>query len=215
MGIAFFDMDKTLLDASSGILFVKYLWGHRAVTVAEMATVCVISLQYSLNWLDFPKAMAKMSSKVRGGNADGLKALCDRWFGEELAAHIAPAAVARVREHERAGEEVVVLSASTQFAVRPVAEKVGVAWRCTELAVEGGLLTGGVVGEPCYGDGKRIWASRYAAERGVSLQDCAFYTDSASDMPLMEVVGRPVAVNPDAKLRAAARKRGWPIVKFY
>ena len=215
MGIAFFDMDKTLLDASSGILFVKYLWKHRAVSLAEMADVFVLSAQYTLNRMDFPKVMARMSSKIKGGRADELVALCDRWFEDELKSHIAPRAVERARKHERAGETVILLSASTQYAVRPVAEHLAIEYRCTELATENGALTGGVIGEPCYGEGKLIWGRRLAEQRGLTLADCAFYTDSASDLPLMEAVGRPIAVNPDAKLRARANAQHWPIETFY
>ena len=215
MGVAFFDMDKTLLDASSGILFVKYLWKNRAVSLAEMADVFVLSAQYTLNRMDFPKVMARMSSKIKGGRVDELVALCDRWFEDELKKHIAPRAVERVREHERAGEAIVLLSASTQYAVRPVAQHLGIEYRCTELATENGSLTGGVIGEPCYGEGKLIWGRRLAEQRGLTLADCAFYSDSASDLPLMEAVGRPIAVNPDGKLRARAKRGSWPIESFY
>ncbi|MBX7212588.1 MAG: HAD-IB family hydrolase [Thermoflexales bacterium] len=215
MRIAFFDMDKTLLDVSSGIQFVKYLWRRRALTVGELASVVIISAQYSLNLMNFPKAMARLSSSIKGGSASNLKTLCDKWFEDELAPHIAPKAVARVREHEKAGEYAVLLSASTQFAVRPVAEHVDMPYCCTELAVERGALTGAVVGEPCFGAGKLYWAQRIAGERGASLKDCTFYTDSASDLPLMHAVGQPVAINPDRKLRAVARQRGWKIESFY
>jgi phosphoserine phosphatase len=67
MGVAFFDMDKTLLDASSGILFVKYLWKNRAVSWRD-DPVFITSAEYTLNRMDFPKAMARMSSSDRGGN---------------------------------------------------------------------------------------------------------------------------------------------------
>ena len=215
MGVAFFDMDKTLLDASSGILFVKYLWKNRAVSLGEMIRVFITSAEYTLNRMDFPRAMARMSSAIRGGNAASLKALCDRWFEDELKAHIAVRAVARARAHQQQGESVVLLSASTQFAVRPVAEHLGLEYGSTELAIEDGALTGGLVGEACYGEGKLIWGRRIAERHGCALDDCAFYTDSASDLPLIEAVGRPVAVNPDAKLKALARKNGWPIETFY
>jgi phosphoserine phosphatase len=67
----------------------------------------------------------------------------------------------------------------------------------------------------CYGQGKVVWAERFAAEHDVDLAASYFYTDSISDLPLLERVGHPVVVNPDLRLRRLARKRGWPLEMFY
>jgi len=215
MGIAFFDMDKTLLSKSSGTLYVKYLWRRGMISISEMVGVMVISLQYSLNLLNFPSAMARLSNRVRGGDAVATKLLCDRWAEEDVLQHIAPKALERLRAHQQRGDYVVLISASTQFAVEPVARHLHIPYRCTELEIVNGKFTGRIVGEPCYGDGKRIWGERIAAERGTPLSDCTFYTDSYSDRALLDVVGHPVAVNPDRMLQRYARRRGWPIEYFY
>lgn len=215
MRIVFFDMDKTLLDASSGTLYVKYLWRRNMISTRELIGVMMISMQYSLNMLNFPKAMASLSRRIRGGDAVATKQLCDRWVEEDVLPHIAPKALARLRDHEQQGDYVVLLSASTQFAVEPVARHLRIPYRCTELEIVNGRFTGGIIGEPCYGEGKRIWGERIAAERGVSLSECTFYTDSYSDRALLDVVGRPVVVNPDRMLRRYALRRGWPIEYFY
>ena len=76
-------------------------------------------------------------------------------------------------------------------------------------------MTGNVVEPPCYGDGKVTWAQRYADEHNATLSTAYFYTDSHSDQPLLELVGHPIAVNPDARLKRVAHKRGWPIEMFY
>lgn len=208
-------MDKTLLRKSSGVEYVKYLAKRRQISPRELVGVLLISAQYTFNLLDFPKAMARLSRRVRGGDAVATKALCDRWFAEELVREIAPKAVERARLHAGQGDDVIVLSASTQFAVEPVASHLGLEYRCTELEVVDDRLTGAVVGEPCYGEGKLIWARRLAAARMIDLSACTFYTDSYSDRALLEAVGRPVAVNPDPKLLALARSRGWQIERFY
>jgi len=215
MRIAFFDMDKTLLSKSSSALYVRYLWRHRLISLGEMLEVMLVTAQYSLNMLNFPVAMARLSRRVQGGDAAVTKALCDRWAEEELLGYIAPKALERLRAHQARGDHVVLLSASTQFAVEPVARHLGIPFRCTELEVCDGKFTGGVVGEPCYGDGKRIWAERIATEHGVPLSACTFYTDSYTDRPLLDVVGHPVVVNPDRALRRYAQQRGWPIEYFY
>lgn len=208
-------MDKTLLRKSSGVEYVKYLAKRRKISPRELFGVLLVSVQYTLNLLDFPKAMARLSRRVRGGDAAATKALCDRWFAEELVAEIAPKAVDCARAHAERGDDVIVLSASTQFAVEPVARHLGFDYRCTELEVVDNRLTGAVIGEPCYGEGKLIWARRLAEARKIDLSACTFYTDSYSDRALLEAVGRPVVVNPDPKLLALARKRGWQIERFY
>lgn len=215
MPIAFFDMDKTLLSRSSGTLYVQYLWRQRLITARELLSVMAVSAQYAFNTLDFPKAMARLSTAVKGGDAAETRRMCNRWVEEDVLRYIAPAALARLRQHERAGDYVLILSASTQFAVEPVARHLRVPYRCTELEIANGKLTGGVVGEPCYGAGKLHWATRIAAERGEALAHCTFYTDSFSDRALLDAVGTPVAVNPDLALRRYAEHRGWRIVRFY
>lgn len=215
MAIAFFDMDKTLLSKSSGVEYVKFLAQRGMISRREMLGVFFVSAQYSLNLMDFPKAMARLNARVKGGDAQATRALCETFFRQDLIHTIAPAAVARAKKHVADGDEVIVLSASTQFVVLPVSDYLGFAARYTELEIVDNHFTGRIVSEPCYGEGKVYWAKRMAQERGVALSDCAFYTDSHSDRPLMELVGRPVAVNPDRKLLALAKDRGWQIEKFY
>lgn len=215
MGIAFFDMDKTLLSVSSGMNYVQYLWRRRRISLREMSNVFLISAEYSLGVLDFPRAMARMSRSVRDGDAAATRALCDQWFMDDLKRHIAPRAVARLRDHQQRGDVVYLLSASTQFAVEPVARHLGIPYRSTELEVVNNRFTGGIVGPPCYAEGKRYWGEAIAKQHNIPLAECVFYTDSYSDRSFMEVVGRPVAVNPDLRLRRLAQQRGWPIEQFY
>jgi HAD superfamily hydrolase (TIGR01490 family) len=215
MRIAYFDMDKTLLTKSSATLYVKFLLRRRMISFRELLTVMRISAAYSLNRLDFPKAMARMSKIIKGGDATATKTMCDRWVKEELLQYIAPKALARVREHQRQGDSVWLISASTQFVVLPVAEHIGIPARYTEIEIVGGKFTGLIVDEPCYGAGKVTWAERIAIDQGSSLSECVFYTDSYSDRPLLDLVGEPIAVNPDGKLRRYATERGWKIELFY
>lgn len=215
MGLAFFDMDKTLLSESSGTLYIKYLMKRRMITLGEFAGVMLVSAQYSLNVLNFPKALARLSKYVKGGDAAATKQICDQWVEEDVLQFIAPKALARLREHEQHGDLVMLLSASTQFAVEPIARHLNIPYRCTELEVVNGKFTGDIVGDSCYGDGKRVWGERIAAERGVPLANVTFYTDSFSDHTLLDVVGHPIAINPDRKLRKYARVKGWPIETFY
>ena len=84
----------------------------------------------------------------------------------------------------------------------------------TRLEVNGGLFTGNYVEPLCFRKGKVFWAEKFAKDLGGKLQESTFYTDSITDLPLLERVKDPRVVNPDLKLRAVARKRGWPILSF-
>ncbi len=215
MQIAFFDMDKTLLSKSSGTLYVKYLARRNQISAREFANVMFVAAQYRLNVLNFAKAMARLSTFIKDGDAAASKRLCDTWVQEDVLQYVAPKALARLREHEARGDYVLLLSASTQFAVEPVARQLSIPYRCTELEIVDGKFTGNIVGESCYAEGKAYWGKRIASERDVLLSDCIFYTDSYSDRALMDIVGHPIAVNPDRQLLAYAQVKGWPVEMFY
>jgi HAD superfamily hydrolase (TIGR01490 family) len=215
MAIAFFDMDKTLLSVSSGEAFVKWLALQMRISLRELGQTARVSLEYKRGTLDFPAAMALLATHTRGGSARAMTALCNTFFNHKLAGKIAPDAVEQVREHQDAGDPVYILSASTQFVVRPVARFLGLPYRCTELEVVDDTITGKIAGENCFGPGKKFHAGALCAAHNLTLADAVFYSDSISDMPLLEAVGTPVAVNPDKKLKAEAKARGWPIRSFY
>ena len=215
MAIAFFDMDKTLLTRSSNLLYVRHLMSRRLISAVELIDVAIITLQYSLNLLDFPKAMARVSKSVKGGDAQATKIMCDKWFNDSLIHYIAPKALTRLREHERKGDTVILLSASTQFAVEPVARYLKIPYCCTYVEIVDNKFTGQVIGMHCYAEGKKYWGERIVEERHERMADCTFYSDSFSDHWLMDIVGYPVAVNPDSKLKELARKKGWPVEMFY
>lgn len=138
------------------------------------------------------------------------------WYDEVLADRIAPGARACVDEHRAQGHHVAIVSAATTYAVKPVAEALGLgnAYISTELEVIDGQLTGAVIQPACYGPGKVLRTRAYAETAGIDLQASYFYSDGHSDLPLLEAVGHPVAVNPDRKLRKVAIARGWPIRTF-
>jgi HAD superfamily hydrolase (TIGR01490 family) len=213
--IAFFDMDYTTLDDSSGLLYVKYLRRQKRIGRRVLLRIAWWTLLYKVSAIDVNSAVPKMLSYAEHQSAARLMAESYAWFDETLRAHIAPRAVDKIDFHRQQGHRVVLISASTQFAVQPVAEYLRLDFLCTRLIDRADELTGQVVDPPCYGAGKVVWARRYADEQGARLSDAYLYTDSHSDRPLLDAVGHPIAVNPDARLKRLARQRGWPIETFY
>ncbi len=143
--------------------------------------------------------------------------MCRAWFREMVAPCVNERAMQRMEEHRRQGHIVAILSASTVYAVKLLAEYLGLGdnFLCTYLEVRDGQFTGRVVEPSCFGVNKVYWADRFAQEHGADLGHAFFYTDSYTDLALMERVGYPVAVNPDVRLQRLARRRGWPVERFY
>jgi HAD superfamily hydrolase (TIGR01490 family) len=210
---ALFDMDLTLLDASSGRLYVRYLRRNGEIGLQEVARTAWWGILSRLGVLDMQEVIPKLLSDAAGDSEAEMRALCDRWFAKDVVPHITEWGWRQVAFHREQGHVVAIVSASTQFAVGPLAAYLGIPGRyvSTHLESKEGKLTGRVVPPVCFGPGKVVWAERFASEYGVDLGDSYFYTDSISDLPLLERVGHPVAVNPDPRLRRLARRKGWPI----
>jgi HAD superfamily hydrolase (TIGR01490 family) len=213
--IAFFDMDYTLLDTSSGLEYVKHLREQKRIGVRLLLHIVWWTLMYKVAAVDMNRAVPKLLSYVDDVSASRLMADSYAWVDHKLKAHITPRAIELIQAHRQQAHRVVLISASTQFAVQPVAEQLNIDFICSQLVIVDDRITGDVVEPPCYGEGKVTWAQRYADEHNAALSAAYFYTDSHSDQPLLELVEHPIAVNPDARLKRMAQKRGWPIEKFY
>lgn len=214
---ALFDMDLTLLDATSGALYARYLYRSGQIGRRQLARVAWWGLLGRLGLLDVQALVPSMLVDIAGDDERALRRSCDLWFAADVLPHVTEAGLQRVAEHKSQGHVVAIVSGSTQYAVGPLADHLGISGQyvCTHIESENGRLTGRIVPPVCYGEGKVVWAQRFAADLDVDLAASYFYTDSISDLPLLEAVAHPVAVNPDPRLQRLARKRGWPIELFY
>lgn len=214
---AFFDMDKTLLTASSGWLYLKWLWQTRQLPLHQWIHIAWQVALYIIGAIDFPRLMSRLMIRVAGSSESEAWRMSKAWFETALRHAIAPGGPERIAFHKQQGHHVAIVSAATPYAVKPIAEALGLgdAFLATELEVIGGCFTGKVLQPACFGPGKVARTRGYAEAQGIDLAASYFYSDSASDLPLLDAVGRPVAVNPSSKLARIAKKRGWPILKFY
>jgi len=214
---ALFDMDRTLLDTSSALLYVRYLRRIGQIGRRGVAQVIGWTLLERLGLLDMQRLVERLVTATSGDSEPELKQLCDRWFAQDVLPHVTDRGRQRLAEHQAQGHLLGIVSASTQYAVGPLAAYLGIPGQyvSTHLESQDGRLTGRIVPPLCHGQGKVVWAERFAAEHGADLSVSYFYTDSITDLPLLERVGHPVAVNPDRKLRRLAKQRAWPIELFY
>lgn len=215
MGIAFFDLDLTLLSANSGKLWIRreVALGQMSHRAALQAAVWLVQYQLGLGALSL---VARAISGTAGMREAELRARTASFYERQVRPLFRPGAIRALQTHRQAGDRVVLLTASSHFIAERVAQELELdAILCNRLEIDGrGVLTGRTVGPVCFGPGKLLHARLEAQRHGVELSGCAFYTDSFSDVLVLEAVGRPVAVNPDPRLRRRANKRGWEIVDW-
>jgi len=212
---AFFDLDRTLIAGFSASAFVsEWLTSGRA-SVADVAASAAAATAFQLGQKNFSAFVSESLAMVRGLTEEEFAAIGERIFGSTIAGNIYPESRALVDAHRAKGHSLAVISSATRSQVAPVARELGIDHVfCTELEVEGGKLTGNIVRPACYGPGKAVAAERFAAERGIDLDESYFYTDSDEDLPLLLIVGKPRPVNPSRRLQSIASKRVWPVRNF-
>ena len=212
---AFFDMDKTLIAENSGSLYMRYRYERGEIGGFDLLKGLGAYLQYKLGVLDIRNWTKRMMVQFRDQSEAELESEARIWFDAMVARTVYPRAAELVREHEERGHVVAIVSGATKFVVRPLAERLGVKhFLYTRLEVEGGRFTGRVVEPICFEEGKIYWIQHFIEQQGIDLAKSWFYTDSVTDLPLLELVGHPVAVNPDPFLYRAARWRRWPVEFF-
>jgi HAD superfamily hydrolase (TIGR01490 family) len=211
---AFFDMDNTLLRIETGMSWVRFLRSRGELSPRMFAKAIYWSTLYKLAVLDMDAVFTKLIADLAGDSEDEMIAKCDVWYRDHVAREVAPGALVALEHHRQANHVVVLATGSTQYAARPVARGVGIDHvLASRLEVAGGTFTGKPAAL-CFGQHKVVLAEAWAAEHGIDLAQSYFYSDSYNDLPMLERVGRAVAINPDARLRRHARKRGWPIIEW-
>lgn len=212
MPVAFFDMDRTLLTVNSGTMWVKFLRRRGELSRWGYLRALGWALQYKLSILDMDTLSERLAADLTGQPEEDMVAKCMFWYRTEIHPTIAPPARAAVEEHRGRGERVLLLTSATPYIAEPLAQTLGLDdVICTRLEVVDGRFTGKVRRPICYGAGKVAHAEAWAGKHGVDLRETTFYSDSYTDLPMLERVGKPVVVNPDPRLFRAARQRGWPI----
>jgi HAD superfamily hydrolase (TIGR01490 family) len=137
---------------------------------------------------------------------------CRGWVEAEVLPLVLPGAHGQIEKHRAEGHVIAILSTSPTYVTAPIAEALGIEEVIsTRFEVVGGQFTGKLVGPACVGKGKVYWAEDLGVRREVDLAQSWFYTDSYTDMPMLERVGNQVIVNPDPRLRRTAKRRGWPV----
>jgi HAD superfamily hydrolase (TIGR01490 family) len=219
MRLVLFDLDNTLLAGDS-----DYEWGQFLVDrgILERETYEAQNRayyeQYAAGTLDIHEYLGFALRPLAAHEPGDLALWHEEFMRLRIRPMMLPAARELVRGHLDAGDLCAVITATNSFVTAPIARELGVAHLlATEPESRDGRFTGRVSGTPCFREGKIVRLDQWLGAMGRRLDGFAesvFYSDSHNDLPLLERVSRPVAVDPDARLLAEARRRGWAVLSL-
>ena len=214
---AFFDLDKTVISRSSTLAFTRSFYRHGLIsrTAAIRGVIAqAVFTRSGAGHQRMERIRGQVSQLSRGWPAESVREIVRKNLDEIIVPHLYAEARALVSGHREAGRDVIVVSASGHEVVDPIAALLGAdTVIATQMVIADGSYTGDMAFY-AYGEAKATRMRELAAERGYRLADCYAYSDSITDLPMLEAVGHPTAVNPDRALRRVAAERGWPVLYF-
>lgn len=212
MTVAFFDLDRTVIDLNSGTSWLKMEWREGRVSTRDAVWAASVLARYALGQGALEEAYDAAVAKYAGVPEVEISDRTRAWFFRDIAHRVRPGARRAIAKHRAAGDRLVIATSSSVYAAGAAREAYGfddVVASSFEVAPDGRFT--GRLASSAYGKAKADRAAEWASARAIDLSTCTFYTDSITDLALMERVGRPVAVNPDRPLRRMATQRGWSI----
>ncbi len=214
---AFFDLDKTVIAKSSTLAFSKPFFDHGLInrrTVLKSSYAQFLFLLSGADHDQVDRMRAHLTDMCTGWDVAQVKAIVGDTLHDIVTPLVFAEAAELIADHKLCGRDVVMVSASGEEIVAPIARALGATHAmATRMVVAGGKYTGEVAFY-CFGEGKVAAIRELAAREGYPLEHCYAYSDSITDLPMLQAVGHPAAVNPDRALRKEASARGWPVVTF-
>ncbi|ABE59925.1 MULTISPECIES: histidinol-phosphatase [Chromohalobacter] len=216
MSLAIFDLDNTLLDLDSDHAWGEFLIEQGAVDATTYRDANErFYQQYQDGTLDIMAYLALALKPLAENTPEQLAAWHQQFMASKIEPHILTRGEELLARHRAKGDRLLIITATNRFITGPIAERLGVDdLIAVEPEIEAGHYTGRVVGTPSFREGKVERLDAWLAEEDVTLDGAWFYSDSHNDLPLLERVDHPVAVDPDDALREAATQRGWRILSL-
>jgi len=214
---AFFDLDKTIISRSSTLAFGPSFYRHGLITRGDAVRTAFAQVVFCLAGAGQRRMeliRAEAGRLCRGWSADQVSDIVSRHLDETILPLLYDDAQRLIAEHGSAGQDVIIVSTSGREMVEPIGELLGASdVIATRMEVADGCYTGEMAFW-AYGEAKAARVRELASARGYRLAGCYAYSDSISDLPMLEAVGHPHAVNPDRALRRVAQQRRWPVLTF-
>ena len=215
MALAFFDLDRTLITVNSGKLWVRSELREGRVSRWQATRAAMWIFGYHLGYTKMEAVLSDAIATLADQAEADVRARTHTFYAAEVRATYRPGARAVVDGHRVRGDTLALLTSSSNYLAEPVQADLDIPHAlCNRFEVVEGRFTGRPSGVLCFGEGKLVHARALAESLGERLEDAWFYTDSASDLAVLDAVGHPVAVHPDPRLRRIAASRGWPVVAW-
>jgi len=216
LSLAIFDLDNTLIAGDS-----DHAWGEFLV---EEGLVDKIKFkqandefynQYQTGTLDINAYLRFALQPLSHYTLPQLREMHAVFFTRHIAPAMLPKAQAKIEEHRDKGDRLLIITATNRFITEPIAKAFGITeMLASEAEIKNNRYTGEPMGIPCFQEGKVKRLNQWLSEQGETLSNSHFYSDSINDLPLLETVDYPVAVDPDSRLHATALDRGWPVISL-
>ncbi|MFK8040953.1 HAD family hydrolase [Congregibacter sp.] len=216
MTLAIFDLDNTLIAGDSDHLWGEYLCTQNMVDETQFRAANEgFYADYQRGELDIQAYLAFALAPLAGRSLESLRELQISFLKDCIEPILLPAAAELIQKHRSRGDRLLIITATNEFVTAPIARLLGIE-ELLGCAVEvaNGVLTGRPTGTLTYREGKVTRLKDWLTEEGESLDGAWFYSDSHNDLPLLEVVENPVAVDADPTLSQIAQDRGWPQVSL-
>ncbi|MBY4677488.1 HAD family hydrolase [Marinobacterium arenosum] len=217
MALAIFDLDETLIAADSAAQWARWMSETGLTDDPDfIAKDDQRMTLYNAGQLDMAEYMQFSLQPLIGRSAAEIDALVPPFVEQRILPRVYPQGLALLRELQQAGHRLLIISATAEFLVRPIAARLGVSDVLgIQLAFdEQGRHTGHTDGVLSFREGKVTRLQAWLAQTGETLDGASFYSDSINDLPLLEYIGRPMVTNPSPALQQIARERGWPIIDW-
>lgn len=214
--LAFFDVDNTLMRGASVYHLGWAAWKRGYVTVGDLVRFTWKQLRFIAVGENHRHQLAvrdRALELIAGHTVDELESLAIETYEKRISKLLLPETVGLAQDHRDKGHEVWLITATPEACARVIAERLGLTGAIgTRIVERDGIFTGELLGHVMHGPEKAAAAGELALNKSADLADCWAYSDSRNDIPLLELVGNRVVVNPDAALTRYAKARHWPVV---
>lgn len=211
---AIFDLDHTVLRKDTGMSWMRFLRRRGELSAPALGRAMWWALLYKAAVLDMEALATRLAADLAGQAEADMAAKARQWHATDVGPMILAPARHAIRVHRQAGDVLAIATGATQYSAEEVAHGLGIEHTlCSRLEVVDGAFTGRLA-TMCFGHHKVAAVTAFAAAEGIDLARSTFYSDSYNDLPLLERIGTPVAVNPDVRLWRHARRRGWRIEQW-
>jgi HAD superfamily hydrolase (TIGR01490 family) len=217
-GAAFFDLDKTIIATSSTLAFTRPFYAGGLITRRAMLRTAYAHFFYQSSGADhaqMERMRQYLSQMSDGWDVQQVREIVAETLADLISPQVFEEATALIAEHQAAGRDVIIVSASGSDVVEPIGAMLGAEGViATRMRIDENGRYAGEIDFYAYGDNKALAIRELAAEMGYDLAASYAYSDSNTDLPMLLAVGHPVAVNPDKALRREATTREWPVLDF-